>query len=871
MTIRSIALACVALALVPAAANGQTETPGEDSLDEIIVIGTGRNRFESINQKREADRIVDALGTDELGQLPDKNLGESLNRVPGVTMLVEKGEGRYVQLRGIRPELNNVTLNGVALGSPEAEGGGRVTPFDILSGSLLKSVQVIKTPTPDMDAQGIGGTVDVVTRMPFDQAGQFYGYATGRYGYEEIRPEAAAYGGQDPYGLDGLVSGKNDDGTFGWLLGGTYSEREYVAQGIFQDDWRDVDGASLPEEVKNNYYIIGRERVNVSGALEWRPNELSQFYVRGFFATWDEFQHRNRFQQGLSDGITVDSPTAGGADGNRISPNIRLEEVEKELFSFTAGGENVLSESITVDYQAQFNSNSLDEPYAYWEFRSGGDFGPDEWAINGDGVVFIEPDPSGLDRQDPDNIGFRRVRFQDRDLTEDTGILALNLTWEGDAGLYVKTGLKGTRTERDNDYTRTRYDGGALDLTLGTDASFTSGAFTNDVSAGDVPNIWMNVDAMNAFFADPANSDYFEFNDGDTFASNFGGDYDITESIYAAYVMAGREFDTVELIGGVRVEHTDIDSSGFLRSGGEAQTVDAGGDYTSVLPSLIANWRLGNDVVLRAGITRALGRPDYDDIAPRSNYAEEAGEGVLSIGNPGLEARHSWNYDISAEWYPNELTLLSAAVFFKDIDNEFVGRSQRYTSQADIDAAIADLGLTGAVDTSILDELTVSTVENGESSELFGVELSGQTQFSQLPPPFDGFGAAATVTFIDAEVDVERNDVVETLPLPGQAETTYNISLFYQTNRIDAAISYAYNDSFLTDINNSRAEDLDQGEFGRWDARIAYSIRDNFKIFFEGVNLNDEPTSEFQGGIERQNTEFEYVGRTFYLGASLGF
>ncbi len=856
--------------LLLAGTNAQETSAGSESLEEIVVYGTARNRFESITQKRESDRIVDALGTDELGQLPDKNLGESLNRIAGVSMLVEKGEGRYVQLRGIRPELNNVTLNGVAIGSPEAEGGGRVTPFDVLSGSMLSAVQVVKTPTADMDAQGIGGTVNIETRMPFDRSDSYYGYATARLGYEEVRPENDAFAGRDPYGVDALMSGKNDAATVGWLLGGSFSSREYVAQGIFQDDWREVDGTNLPEEVKNNYYIIGRERVNVSGAIELRPNDEVRYFVRGFYAAWDEFQHRNRFQQGLGSGVSAISAISGTADGNRISSNIRLEEVEKTLLSLTAGGENRFGETVTADYSFQLNKNEIAEPYSYWEFRSGSDFGPDAWDIGSNGVISITPDAAGLDRQDPDNIDFRRARFQDRDLSEDALIAAGNLEWTLDNG-YVKAGLKFTTTDRENDFTRNRFDGGILDLNLGTESSFTNGAFTNDVRAGDVPNIWMDVGAMDRFFADPANADYFEKNDGDSFASNFSGDYDITESIYAAYVMGSHSIADWEIIGGIRFEQTDVDSTGFLLIDGEAQRASADGDYTSVLPSVIVNWRATDDIVLRGAVTRALGRPDYDVIAPRSRYNEELGEGSLSIGNSALEARHSWNYDLSAEWYPSDLTAISVALFYKDIDNEFVGRSERLVGQPAIDDAVASLGLTGAIDTSILDELTVATTENGESSQLFGVELAAQAQFTFLPSPFDGLGGAVSAAFVDAEVDILRDGLLETLPLPGQAETSYNVSLFFQNESLDAAVSFALNDSFLTEINGSRAEDLDQGQFGRWDARLAYTVRENFKLFFEGVNLNDEPTSEFQGGIKRQNTEFEYVGRTYYFGVSLGF
>lgn len=231
---------------------GGAEAPEADA---ILVVGTKFSRLKAIEEKRDESRIIDALGIDELGQLPDKNVGESLNRLPGVTMLVEKGEGRFVQIRGINPGFNNVTINGVSLGSPES--AGRSAPLDVISGSVLGGVQVIKTPTPDMDAQGIGGTVNVDTAMPFDRSDLFYGYVTGRYGYEEIRPKKAeTFGGHDPYAIDALASGKLAGDTLGWLLGASWSDREYVAQGRYQDDWAETFGIGLPINVK---YTIASE------------------------------------------------------------------------------------------------------------------------------------------------------------------------------------------------------------------------------------------------------------------------------------------------------------------------------------------------------------------------------------------------------------------------------------------------------------------------------------------------------------------------------------------------------------------------------------------------------------------------------------
>ncbi|WOI53935.1 TonB-dependent receptor [Parvularcula sp. LCG005] len=859
-------------ALGGASALAQTD----DAEDIIVVQGTKLSRERGLEEKRNANQIIDALSVDELGQLPDKNIGESLNRLPGVSMLVEKGEGRYVQIRGINPSLNNVTINGANLGSPETEGGGRQAPLDIIAGGVLGAVQVIKAPTPDMDGQGIGGTVNVQTKSPFDREEQFYGYVTGRYGFEEIEPEDEAYGGHNPYGIDGTISGKNADQTFGWLLAGSWSDREYIAPGFYQDDWaiNDADsetgstGGAAPVNIKNNYYVIGRERLNLNGVLEFRPTDASRYYARAFYSSWDEYQHRNRYGQNFDTDIVFDTPTSGTSGENRIEANIRLEDAEKQVLALTFGGENQ-RDNMLFQYEVNANRNEIEEPNDYWEFRSGKNFGPNEWVMSADGIVTITPGAGTPDRQDPSLIDFRRVRFTDSSMQEDGLSATFDLTWDLDDRTYVKFGAKANRTERDRDYQEDRYDGGALDLTLGTDPAFTNGAFTNCLDKGCAPNIFMDIGGMNAFFDNAANADYFELNTGSSFVEEYAADYSLEETVLAGYGMGVREWGGLQVIAGVRVEATEINSEGYLLEDEDAVRIKDGGDYVSVLPGLLANLDLTESVKLRGSVTRAVGRPDFDQVAPRSNYNEELGIANLSIGNPDLEARHAWNYDASIEWYPNNLTLLSAAVFRKDISDELVGLSERYTTQSDIAAALEARGLGSAVDPTEIDELNISTTVNGGDSELTGLELAVQTQLdSLLPPVLAGFGVSASATFLDGETSVNG----ETLPLLNQAEKSYAFSAFYQNHGLDASVSYSYNDSFLTDVNLSDSTvNLDQGEFGRWDAKISYEIMDDLKIFIEGVNLNDEPTTEFQGGREQWNTEYEYVGRSIYLGASYGF
>ncbi|MEH6486956.1 TonB-dependent receptor [Hyphomonas oceanitis] len=878
MSFRSIILLGASLSIL-AGHVGAQEQPVEDDrvLDTVIVQGSQLSRQKGIEEKRDALSVIDALGVDELGQLPDKNVGESLNRIAGVSMLVEKGEGRYVQIRGINPSLNNVTINGASLGSPETEGGGRNAPLDIIAGGVLGAVQVIKALTPDLDGQGIGGTVNVDTKSPFDKDETLWGYATGRYGFEEIEPDDRAVGGSNPYALDGTLAGQDDAGTFGWLLAGSWTDREYIAPGYYADDWavNDADTASgsvggvAPVNVKNNYYVIGRERLNLNGTVEFRPDDNTKYFARAFFATWDELQHRNRYEQNFDTGIVFDTPTSGTSGANRIAANLRNEETTKEIFTLAAGGENVV-DALTFNYEVQMNQNQIDEDYDFWEWRSGKIFGPNTWNLNGDGIVTITPDADTPDRQDASLIDFRRARFQNSHMDEDGLSGQFDVRWDRDTDTWFKAGVKARQVDRAWDYSLSRYDDAGAGLTLGTSDAFTRGAFTNCNEIMCAPNIFMDYEAMNAFLADPANAAYFERNTSDGFISEYASDYDITETVLAGYVMGVRQVGPVQLIAGVRVEATDVDSSGYLLEGETAVRVSDGGDYLTVLPDVLANWDVTDTLKLRGSITRALGRPDYDAIAPRSSYGEEAGIANLSIGNPDLKARVSWNYDISAEWYPNALTMLSAAVFYKDISDDLVGLSEQFTTQAEIAAELARRGLNGAVDPAdITQSLNVSTTVNAGSSTLKGLELIAQTQFDNfLPDYLAGFGVSASATFLDGETEVDG----ETLPLLNQAEQTYAFSAFYQNHGFDASVSYAYNGSFLTDVDlNNSDNDLDQGEFGRWDARLSYEVRDNLKLFIEGVNLNNEPTTEFQGRDETRITEYEYVGSTVYLGFSYGF
>lgn len=840
--------------------------------DSVTVRGTAFNYASSIAGKRMADGVVDMFNTDEIGRLPDKNIGETLNRIPGVSMLLEKGEGRFVQIRGISPRLNNVTINGMAIGNGETESGGRLLPLDVVGGELLSGVQVQKTPTADMDGQGIGGTLNLTTKQPFDFANHLTALLSTRGGFETIDPVPPDDTKETPHATDATLAGQTLGGKLGWLGGASFSNRRTPLLGIFNDNWREasLNGAtvSYPTNVKNNVTVTARERLNLNGAVESRPNASSRFFVRSFFAHWDELQLRNRFDEGLGDALTAVTGTHGGTiASDRVQVNLRSEPTIKKLFNATLGAAHHFG-PWNLDYVGQRNENSVDEPNDNWEFRSGGNtFGPDTFSVLDSGVVSITS--SGRDRLDPSLQSFFRARFFEQ-LTNErsyaTGVnLRRDLVFGSSLPGFLKAGAKFTRTTRDTAVSQSTYNAGSAAWTAAQSPAITPGGFANPVPILTVPNIWLDLDGLTQFFeTNQSDPRFFTFNAADTYLNEHQSDFSLRERVLATYGMAKVALGRVTLTGGVRVETTNVDSSAFtmVSQGGRlvAQPIEGSGDYTNVLPSLIGAINLRNDLIARAAFTTSVGRPEYDALAPRSRLTIEDNPtigtiGTLSIGNPDLKARSSNNLDFSLEWYFDAGSILSVAAFRKDISNEIIpAPTQR----------ISDYTFQG----QHFDRFDIDTTVNAETADVQGIELTFADQLNFLPGPLDGFGFAASLTFIDSGVKVARGDEVLTLPLLQQADQSRSLTLYYQKGPWDLSGTYKYNANFLTDYGDSRALDLDQGSFGRFDFRAQYSVTRDLKAIFSGINLNDEPTTEFQGGNARQVTEYEYTGRTFFFGLS---
>lgn len=860
--------------LVPMSAS-HAQDADDDTLEEIVVRGVKYSQQQAIGMKRDAVGVMDAISSNDMGRLPDKNAAESVDRLPGVSISTDQGEGRFVIIRGISPSLNNLTINGQSAGSPEA-GGGRAAPLDVIGGDLLQSIEVIKSPTPDMDGQGIGGTINVVTPSVFNQEEQRFGSFTLSAGQEDFSNNTP-YAGTFSYG------GKNDADTIGFLIGGSYSYRDFVSRGLFQDDFRSLEGQGedgsttdvwVPENSKNTNYNLERTRAAMNVALEFKPNDSSQYHIRSYYSQFDETEARQRYEHFFSrNPFNLNGPS-GDSEGNRREQDLRLEEKDKSFFNIAIGGENSFGDAWTTDYGLQFNSNETVEPNRNWEFR-GDDYGtvddPESWVMDGRGVALITG--GNQDLLDPNLIEFRRLRNQDNKTTEEALIAYANIQKDMEIGSmsgFVKFGAKYTGTDRKDDASRVLYELGDVDWTMG-DFGHAGSSAPNEVDGYLFPMIFIDGNAANTFFdANESNTDYFVPDAEYEFSQEYESDYNIDETITAAYAMMSLDMtETTNLVFGVRVEHTEVDSTGYRRNE-DTQTAEPltdKGDYTTWLPGATFRWNATDQFVVRAALTTAIGRPDYSDIANISEfYAEDVlGDfiGSINVGNPNLDPLESVNFDLSVEYYTENGGLISGAIFYKDIDNFIFGYSDQCDTVNGNDVSCEFEGVA-------YDIFTFSSVENAQSAELKGVEFNYQQTLDFLDGWASGFGFGISGAYVDSEMQIPGRDFKQTLL--EQPEWTTSFMVFYQTAQFEATLAIDDSDAYLDGINgDDGTEDLFKQGYGRLDFKMSYDFSDKLTAFFEWQNINDEPLEEFQGGVERWNTQIETYGQTMNLGVAMNF
>ncbi|MCH8686353.1 TonB-dependent receptor [Pedomonas mirosovicensis] len=848
------------LAILTATCPAVVQAQAAPEIDAIVVTGQRAQQIRSLALKQEALGVMDAVSANDIGRLPDRNVAEVIERLPGVGVQYDQGEGRYASVRGVPSELNGYTLNGFEIGNPD--GDTRALPLDVVSGQLLNRVEVSKVKSADQQAQGIGGTINLVTQTAFDFRDSFVVSANGQVGYQEMNSKS------QPVQGDVSVGGRfGEDEQFGILVGASYSDRTFTSNGIYPDDWFAVDAmerGGLPTNLKYTDYRLNRERIGASGSFDWRPNDDHQFYVRGFYSKFKEDEYRQRMRLDfadadlVADGSVVIHPDGltGTSTATQQRSDLRLEQKEKSVLAGMAGGQSRFG-LWTAEYGIARIHNELDEPNQSWQFR--GNPGPLDFDFT-DKLYTVTPQNGYLT---PADLEFREYTEQDDHGEEDTWAARLDLKrdLEFSENSFVKFGANFRTTDKSFNGNTTSYGRGSA-----------GNRFSLDGLAGD--SVWVDAGGASDYYLSPSidqdaiidftegklGGPQFVLDESGTLADTVLPDYDLTEEVYAGYAMTNLEFGDVAVTAGLRVEHTKVDIQGFDLEN-EADVVAASGDadYTNWLPSLIVRYTPVESLIVRAAYSRSIGRPQYDSLRPGGEvgYVDNGDgtfDGAVSRGNPALKPYVSDNLDLTAEWYFAEGGILSAGAFMKFVKNPIF--TQSFTMEN------ASFG------GRTYDRLEFSQPQNADEGEIKGVEFAYQQQFTFLPGLWSGFGFGANLTLVDSELKIPGRSKSG---FPQQSDLLWGVQLFYEYGPVEASVGYHTTGKALASIGDERLTDVYNDDLRRLDAKFSYAFSPNFRMFVEGKNLTDEPTRQYQGGIGNWVVQNERYGRSFYVGAAVRF
>jgi len=815
---------------------------------EVLVTGQSAAMAGAINQQRAADNIRAVLDSDMMGQFPDQNVAESLRRLPGVSVESDQGEGRYVVIRGMDPDLNATSINGVRATAAEDR---RALQLDVIPTDVLDGLEVQKSLTPAMDGDAIGGSIDVKTLSAFSRKDTFL-KARVEGGYNELREDwspKASVAGSDIFELaDGRRLGIA--GALSW------HDRKLLADNNEADDWTMADnGVEYPESFEPRYYQIDRQRIGAVLNLDYDLSDTTRLFMRSLYSEFEDYEIR--INQAYGDLTPLD----GGARPGAVDMGFAEIEVGTKDREQTA-----TNLTLAFGSESQWQAWSLNTTVGYSQGKEQEDDSVDSaWVAefeSGDGGIAAGSPVLTFDMA---NRQIPVIRSQYSDLFRDGTRYELDevvfgqfvnedTQWSGqlDAVRNFRTfdlqfGAKVRLREKTKDEDELVYSG---------DGTFTIGDIADPRLTRDYgfANAVAPVPALRGVRGILASGQGIEAEAIDSQLASIQNDWTVEEDIYAGYGMFTVERDRLKVIAGVRVEYTDFGSTGnqveLFEEGAQldgveleedvvlVQAIAAESSYTDVLPSLNLRYDVSDALVTRAAVSRSVVRPLFEAVASR--LAVEDNE--ASVGNPDLDPYSSWNYDLSMEYYPSDISVVSAGLFYKDID-DFI-----FTQVFD------DFEFGGRV----FDEAEIA--RNGDSAKVKGLEFNYQQQFGFLPSPFDGLLVSFNYTLVDSEATFDGRAI----PLPKQSDNIAGFVLGYEKYGLDLRLAMSHRDDYLDEVVDA-GFDRYHDTHTQWDMTAKFHVDDQWLVYAEVTNLTDEPAYYYAGNSSRllQHDEF---GRTAVLG-----
>ncbi|XXF09974.1 TonB-dependent receptor [Pseudomonas sp. D2-3] len=807
-----ISLLTIAISAAPAWA--------EEVIERVEVIGQAASIDKALREQKSADSIKSVVHADGVGQLPDDNAAEALQRIPGLSVERDQGEGRFVSVRGIAPDLNSVTINGTLVPAPE--GDRRAVALDVLPAELVQSLSVVKSLTPDMDANSLGGTIEVESLSAFDHDGLFYTLSGEGSHDTNVSKNSPKFSGaiSDRFSLG--------DGTdnFGVAAAFSWQKRKFGSENVETGGAWDFDDGARLGEVEQRDYEITRERTGFGLNFDYQPDDYSNYYLRTLYSKFKDTETRNAAGVEFADAQA--SGERGDAEGWR---DLKSRQDTQEIQSYVFGGERMI-ELWTVSGQAGYSQATEKDPGGIAGAKFIGDF--TDVGFDGTrkphlsvGSGFYDPASFELDEVEWEKVS---GKDQEKNIRLD---LARDYDLAGNAA-QVKFGGKLSRRDKTSDTEVWVYDDfGGIDLggVQSGNVDYSLGNFGNGISAGAIKDLIGGLDRS-------------EFYDEENSRIN---DFDMREDINAAYLMNTLDVDDWRFIAGLRYEGTEFEAKGTGLRDGVYEHSHSKNRYDHWLPGLHGRYQLSPSTAVRAAWTNTVVRPTFGQLAP--GFAIDGGD--ASFGNPDLKPLESMNFDLGIEHYMGRAGVVSGFLFYKDIDN-FIYNTDLAGSGAwaDFDEALS--------------------FENGGGAKLYGVELAYSQKFDGLPAPWNGVLLGANLTLSKSDATIDGQGAKRSIDLPNQSDTVGNLMVGWENDRFNLRVAANYKSSYLYEIGSveDKRNDLYVDDQLFVDFKAGYFISPELQLTFEAQNITDESYYVYTGR-HGYNAQYEEYGPTYKVGLTL--
>ncbi|MCY4358066.1 MAG: TonB-dependent receptor [Gammaproteobacteria bacterium] len=814
----------------------------QESIDEIVVIGSRASLQSAIQKQRDSDKVAGVIDSDALGNFADINVAESLRRISGIMVENDQGEGRYVTVRGMNTDLNAMTINGVSTASPEDRRG---IILDGVPSDLLDSMTVYKTLTPNLDADTIGGAIDLETITAFSFDGLFVRLKA-ETNYNELINDA-----NNPK-LAATFSNRWElgDGEFGAALVLSDQSRRIIAHNNENGGWGDT---APNDDFETRYYDLTREREGVVLALDYRANSGNSYFAHIFHNEYADSEWRAKWE--VRDSIEEEQPVINGSTFSypnaRVDTESRNRTEIREISSIRLGANLQFGERHRGDFEifaSQAEQDDRDRQAAI--FRS---------AAVDDSIVYDNTDPRRPAVIFPDTFyepSSFPMRIFEREFTlntdEDAGA-KVDFFTDLSINTQLQYGAKIRQREKINDYVYCGYEP-VDELLLSSVEYVTPQQFLNTVegptaSYDQVKQFVSGLGSGSVALSDgsfcQAPGIAYELS-GDEDEESIPADWVTEEDIKAAYIMGTTVTGNATWVYGLRYEDTLTTYRGKAFDDGFAGLTAFENNYDFLAPSLNVKFDLSEEQVMRFGVFRSLVRPGFGE--SRAGAVVNTEDNEIEGGNPELNPTTAWNLDLSYEYYMGEATFFGAGLFYKQIEDAIV----------EVEAN----------DVVFRDQLwdQAATYINTDNASIAGFEMSFQTAWN------NGLLLVANYTHSDGETDLPAISVYgqRSVPFFKQAKHTANLSIGYNLGQWDVRLATNYRSDFLDEIGDQARNDRFTDDFLQIDLTARYKLNDNIMLTAEAINLNDQPEYYYFGTRSRLSQYDEY-GTTYGMGVRMTF